>query len=225
VFDPIQFWFRISILQKHPQAFAEFLVKTYKKTQPILMVICFIRVPEGETVIALTKSIEDRGQSKQKGLEKLTFINAVKSCSRGFAVRIIKTECQVVIFAGIYRNIETKGVRREQSGGIDGKGLADKFCAATTGKAVNVIIVFGMKLSYCQDQFFIKNSLLPPQLSQGGTITGRNSKIIGIPGGADFIGKLRYSSICQIVATLKKIPKRTLAKGWMINQVPLPKKG
>ena len=33
------------------------------------MVICFIRVPEGETVIALTKSIEDRGQSKQEGLK------------------------------------------------------------------------------------------------------------------------------------------------------------
>ncbi len=73
------------------------------------MVICFIRVPEGETVIALTKSIEDRGQPKQKGLEKLTFINAVKSCGRGFAVRVIKTECQVVIFAGIYDPGRQKG--------------------------------------------------------------------------------------------------------------------
>ena len=90
------------------------------------MVICFVRVPEGEAVIALTKSIEDRGQSKQEGLEKLTFINAVKSWSRGFSVCVIKTECQIVVIAGIYRNIETKGVRGKQSGGIDGKGLADK---------------------------------------------------------------------------------------------------
>jgi hypothetical protein len=67
--------------------------------------------------------------------------------------------------------------------------------------------------------------LFPPQLSEGSSITARNTKIIGVPGGANFVGKLSNSPICEIISTLEVIPNRPLAKGWMVDQVPLSKKG